>query len=544
VTQKETGTLGRQRLTTLQRRFPTWAAILLAAVSAVGAAPVAESPLDGQKIISIIVIRQNIFDTAAPGTSSWPYRAANALHTKTRERFIRSMLLFAEGEPFSAQLAAESARLLRSLGFLNPVKISARPATDGVEVTVETRDQWTLDVGASFDLFGNRSSWSVAFEESNFLGTGREVKVKYSEDSERTTWKYMFFDPNILGTRWRAWFEHRNASDGHLNRVRAEYPFFSLATPRAGGGAWFDERLIEYLYSAGEQQVSGTRESENFRIWGGQRLAGTSDEITRRLRVGWDHQRIAYDDWRWQDGRPFETPESRAVDGPRIEVETITERFVVVRGFRAWSVQEDVALGPNYSAGMTLSHPTLGGDEPRVLLDGRWNIARQHGRWMTLASAWTSGRIDDGEARNWIVGFQIAGAQIGRRGFQARLKVEASHELDRDLQLTLGAENGLRGWNPDTFDGTGRAVANVQWRFLIKENILHLASLGGMVFADAGHSWGARVGRSTERVRGDIGVGLLADLLRVSRVHLVRLEVALPDDGSGLVFTVSANALF
>jgi hypothetical protein len=232
------------------------------------------------------------------------------------------------------------------------------------------------------------------------------------------------------------------------------------------------------------------------------------------------------------------------VDGPRIELESIADRFVVVRKFRAWSEQEDLALGPNYSVGLTISHPTFGGDMPRLLLDGRWSRSRYAGQWVTLASTWASGRIDDGEARNWIVGVQLAAAQIGNRGLQARFLLEATHELDRDLQLTLGADTGLRGWNPDTFDGTGRAVANVQYRWLIKENILHFVSLGAMVFADVGHTWGARVGRPTERVRGDIGVGLLADLLRVSRVHLARFEIALPDDGSGPVFTISADALF
>jgi hypothetical protein len=99
-------------------------------------------------------------------------RAANAVHIRSREQFIRSMLLFKEGDLYRAADAAECARLLRGLGIMNPVSISAREIDGGVEVTVETHDQWSLQIGADAGLSGNRGSFGVQIQEENLAGWG------------------------------------------------------------------------------------------------------------------------------------------------------------------------------------------------------------------------------------------------------------------------------------------------------------------------------------------------------------------------------------
>jgi hypothetical protein len=163
---------------------------------------------------------------------------------------------------------------------------------------------------------------------------------------------------------------------------------------------------------------------------------------------------------------------------------------------------------------------------------------------LLLGKVWTRGRWDDGSFGNMIGGFQVAASQLGPRGWQARFFFEDSHDLDRNLQLTLGADVGLRGWDPDTFDGTGRALLNVQWRTLLKEEFLHLFSIGGVVFVDAGKTWDPQVGPDTDGVRFDAGVGLLADLTHIGVATLLRLDIGFPDDNSGYTLTFSSQALF
>jgi hypothetical protein len=290
--------------------------------------------------------------------------------------------------------------------------------------------------------------------------------------------------------------------------------------------------------------VEGRRETELFRGWAGLSLgAGTS--VARRLIVGWDALEQRYEDWSFVDtGAPYPSPEELDVSGPRVGYEQVANSFEVLKGFRAWSSQEDIGLGPNFFINATFSAPAVGGDIKRILVESRFSIARHSGRWLVLGDAWGSGRIDEGDPRNLLIGGQVAAAQIGERGFQLRLLVEATHELDLDRQLTLGADVGLRGWNPDFFDGTGRALLNAQWRTILARNLLKFFTVGGTVFVDAGSTWDARVGRDTDGIRVDAGVGIIIDLSRFSTSNLLRIDVGWPDDGSGPVVTIGTSALF
>ena len=533
------------RLPPIERPYRLLGEFLLVVLAmSLSAAASEESELDGLPIVRIVCERYNIFDTSEPKTSKWPYRAANAVHIRSRERFIRSMLLFKEGDSYSAANAAESARLLRALGIMNPVEISAREIEGGVEVLVETHDHWSLQIGADAGLSGNRGTFGLQIQEENFLGRGKELSLGFDSDVERDSWNFGYADPNVFGSRWTSELAYQNRTDGFLKRILVERPFFSLDTRRAWGGRWVSEELTEHLYSANESVVQGRRRSDLLRGWYGIQL-GEAGTVTRRLTVGWDAQQVNYDDWHWVDtGDPYPSPLPLDISGIRVGYEQVTHNYEVLYGLRAWSSQEDIGFGPNFTFGATFSGPALGGDISRVLFDGLFSLARHQGRWMLMGDAWLSGRFDRSEPRDVLLGIQLVAAQIGERGFQFRLLVDASHKLQLDRQLTLGADVGLRGWDPDYFDGTGRALVNAQWRTIVFRDILQLFSVGVVVFTDAGKTWNPRLGADTGGVRADAGAGLLFDLSRLSMNNVLRVEVAWPDDRSGPVVTLTGSALF
>jgi hypothetical protein len=513
-------------------------------VAGPGAASDPEEGLEGLQIVRIVFCRSDIFDTSDPRTSAWFYRWANALHIVSKEGFLRQMILLREGEPYSSDQAAESARILRGLGFINPVHITARRVDGGVEVTISTHDRWTLELAGDLGLTGSRSEFAVEIEEENLLGWGKNLEVEYQSDVERDTVRYRYGDPNVFGSRWQLELTHEDASDGSLNRVRTGRPFYALATRRAWGGTWQESDLTRHLYSESESVVSGREESDTWNAFYGMALSA-GDDITRRLSVGWSYRHDRFLDWtREADGRPYPTPEDRLVSGPRVEYEQVPDRFLVLMGYRAWVSQEDVGLGPTFRLGATLSLPSLGGDIERLLIDGDISAAHRRGRWILTGDAFLSGRFDEGDPRDWVFGVQATASQLGTRGWQLRVFAQASHELDLDRQLTLGADSGLRGWDPDSFDGTGRAVANVQWRTLLKKDLFQLFTVGLEAFLDAGVTWDARVGRDTDGVRIAAGLGLLFDLTTIGRDSLLRIDVGIPDDGSGYTLIVASSALF
>jgi hypothetical protein len=498
----------------------------------------------GTPIVAIRVVRHDVFDVEDPETSSWPYRAANGLHFVTRENYIRSLLLFREGDPLDDHALAESARLLRASGFLSPVFITARPVAGGAEVTVETYDQWTTEAGLSVSLAGGQNDLYVRFEEENFLGWGKEVGVGWRSDPERETVILRYGDPLFLGTRWQLAAEYQDASDGSVEAFRIAYPFYALATARSAGFDWRHQRLTEYLWSDGEKVVEGRADRERFSLWGGIRLP-SAPSVTNRLTVGLFSEQAEFADWEQRDGGGYPDPEDLDLTGVQVGFHQLADRWEVVTGLQAWWRQEDVPLGPNWRVELGFAAPALGSDRRALLLDSDLYLGRlANGRYRWL-SVGVIGRLEEGRGVvDTVSHFEVGASQLGDSALRGRLVVDLGHELDFDRQLTLGSDVGLRGWEPNTFDGTSRAIVNLEWRRRLTGELLHVAVLGFEAFVDAGATWDARVGRTTGGVRVDAGVGLLAELTRASIVRVARFEVGLPDDGSGPIVIFTAQALF
>jgi hypothetical protein len=516
------------------------APLLLAAAAA--GAPTLGVPA-GTKIVAIKIVRHDVFDLDNPETSSWPYRAANALHIISRESFIRSLLLFNVGDPVEPSVLAESARLLRATGFLNPVTISAHKVQGGAEVVVETRDEWTLEVDLNFGVMGSRTKTGLAVTDKNFLGWGKGVVVDWRNDQERTSVTLGYKDPLFLGSRWRLNADHVEASDGNADDLTLQYPFFAYSTPFAGGIEWKRDNLTEWLYNRGKKTVSGDSSHTYFRLWGGYRLPGQGPAVNRLL-AGFFIERASYANWGYRGDGPYPEPRSRDLTGPQIGWDHQVDRWEVIRGFRSWRRQEDVPLGPNWTILAGISLPSFGGDRERLQLDADYTVGTLTGDQYSWLNANFSGRVDKAAVQNGVTHLELGTVRFGDRGWRARVVTDVGTNLDRDQQLTLGADVGLRGWDPDYFDGTSRAVANLEWRQRLTGEVLHLAILGGEVFADAGQTWGARIGEGTRGVRADAGLGMVMEITRAATLHVVRFEVAWPDTGGGPLFLVTGQALF
>ncbi|MGD1148883.1 MAG: hypothetical protein ABR961_13135 [Thermoanaerobaculaceae bacterium] len=515
------------------------ALMLVAAV----AAPTPAAVAPGTPIVAISVIRDDIFDTSDPATSTWPYRWADALHVLTRERYIRGLLLFKVGDKLDPARLAESERLLRDTGFLSPVHITAQAAPGGAEVVVRTHDEWTTLAGLSFGLAGNRHHVGGSLAEDNFLGLGKQLLVQYDSSTERTTTTLRYKDSLFLGSRWQLELQHKNASDGKADGFTLEYPFFALATPRAGDIQWQRTTQTEYLYSEGQKVVEGQSVGSGFQLWGGIRMPWDGD-TTDRLTLGVFTDKVEFSDWKTTGGGAYPTPIGHDMQGVLIGWDHQMDRWRVVSGFRAWQRQEDIPLGPNWTVTAGVSLPALGGDRTRVSLNGVLNFGFLDGgqySWLNLGS---SGRLEGGTLDNQVSHVDAGTASTGDVGWRARVSADLGHNLDGDQQLALGADTGLRGWDPDTFDGTSRAVANLEWRHVLTGEVLHLGIIGGVVFADAGKTWAPRVGPSTDGIRKDFGVGLLIESTRAALLRVIRVEAAVPDRGGKPVFQISGTSLF
>src|SRR3954462_712218 len=102
-------------------------------VLAQGALPsFADLEAQGAVIGEIRVDTHNIFDLSDPSESNFFYRAANALHIKTRPWLIQRYLLFRTADHPSVRLIDETQRLIRQNSTVYEVEIKPVRYDNGV----------------------------------------------------------------------------------------------------------------------------------------------------------------------------------------------------------------------------------------------------------------------------------------------------------------------------------------------------------------------------------------------------------------------------
>ncbi len=130
-------------------------------------------PYAGCTIGQIRIVRRTPFDA----DGNWLERAANNTHTLTREQIIRRDLLFKSGDVLDPQVIAHNKQLLQSRSYISDVEMyilpdSLHPGT--VDILVQTRDRWTIDVDGSL----SSDEGSLGISESNLLGRGHKIRVE------------------------------------------------------------------------------------------------------------------------------------------------------------------------------------------------------------------------------------------------------------------------------------------------------------------------------------------------------------------------------
>jgi outer membrane protein assembly factor BamA len=507
----------------------------------------------GSVIGEVRVEAQEIFNADNPGEGNRLFRFANRLHRTTRQGVIRSQLLFAPGDVFSPELIAESARLLRTKDYLYDVDIRPVLRGDGkVDVEVKTRDVWTLQGGASFGRAGGKNSTSFSLDDSNFLGTGKEVSLARIGTLDRTSNLARFTDPNLLGSRVRLLLSYADNSDGGRQRFEVERPFYSLDTRWAAGLRSFHDDRLESLYSLGKVETAFRHQTDFVEVYGGL-SSGLVDDTTHRWQAGFTYSR---DDFAYST-RPFfflgkglpgqslitvPLPPDRTLAYPWVRFESIQNRFVVEKDLDRIQRSEDLNLGRQYSLLLGLSSPTFGGDASRWIAQTAVTEGwRPTPGQIVLAQLGGSTRWARGDAENLVAGGRVRWyvRDLGRHVFYASLGADLAHRLDGEDQLLLGGDSGLRGYPVRYQAGDRRVLLTLEQRFFSDREVFHLAHLGAAVFFDAGQAWFVdtltqrdRALRQERRILKDIGLGLRVGSSRSSRGGVLHLDVAFPLDGA------------
>lgn len=489
---------------------------------------------DGAVVGRIRIEPENIFDTADPKENNWLFRLANRLHVRTRPKIIYRQLLFREGEPFDRRLLEESERILRSNGYFYDARVEPGAVHDNsVDVLVRTRDVWTLRPGFSFKRKGGQNTSSLDFEETNFLGTGIAFGIARASTPDRNTENLYFTEPHLFGTWVKADIRHADNSDGGKRSYLLDRPFPALDARWAAGAYVEDYNRIETLAGTRPTASRFRKKTRTGRFYGGW-SPGLRNGMAWRFTGGW-----AWDESRFAavpgQAVPLPVPADRILAYPFAGFEAIEDNFEKMKNRDQIERTEDFFLGTRLRATLGFASPRFGADRgtlPFWILFGKGG--RLDDRWTVVFEGSADGRAEQGKVRDATMNgaARIYARESDNWLFFASVSASRMIGPDDDHVLTLGGENGLRGYPTSYQAGERKILATVEQRYYTSWYPFRLFRIGGAVFLDAGRAWGGKTsGLAATGLLADGGFGLRIGNARSALGNVIHIDVAFPFNG-------------
>ena len=499
-------------------------ALCLGAVLALAAAAGAQEPL---RVGEIHVRSLDVFspEEAAKG---WFYRTANALHLETRTSVIRKFLLFQTGDPYDRFLLEQTERNLRQLRFIKSASITAGPPHDGVvDVEVVTQDSWTLDPGVSLGGRGGAVTWSIALQERNILGSGKEVGFTYDKESERTIRFLEFHDPALFAAYWTTDLTYAQNTDGGQERAVYAKPFVSFADPYAAGVLYNHLRFAQNLYARGRPLSRYNLNRRQFRLDYARAVEG-GDTFARRVGLAFE-----YLDERYRSTTVYPVqivPEDHTFRYFSVFYQQASNDFLKLNYVNRDLRYEDFNLGLTFVAALAVSPHAFGA--PRTTFFGRAGVG---GGLRLGKGSFLLGRVDfqtrlDSGPKNAILSASFGWVRkwdtVTLQTTVSRLRLDYGWNLDQNVQFFADGATGLRGYRLQAFEGNKRLIWNFEHRVFSGREILQLFSPGLAVFADTGLATNANVPLRLANFKTDIGLGLRFGIARAAGNDILRLDMA------------------
>ena len=224
-------------------------------------------------------------------------RIADALHKKTKEKFIRANLFFDEGDKMFPYLLADNERHLRNLIFLQDAKITVKPNTTNntLDVYVYVKDNFSIGGAGNFN---GQNNFDAELKEENFMGNAQKISAKMLYDDTRnpkTGFGGEFVQRNMWGSYadfsvgFKAFnnaFNSGRPEEGYLY-AKLDRPLVSPYLPFTGNAEISVHKTANNYVSDSLYKTDYVYNYVNFDAWGGYNL-GTKkylqSNIQSRLR--------------------------------------------------------------------------------------------------------------------------------------------------------------------------------------------------------------------------------------------------------------------
>jgi len=490
----------------------------------------AELEAAGARIGEIHVVTDNIFDTSDPHEDNLLYRAANAIHIRTRPAVIRNVLLFRPGDPVSQRVIDETERLVRQTTTVYEVSIRPTRYEDGVvDVEVRTRDTWTLQPGIRFSREGGANSGAINFKETNLLGTATTLGIERNSNIDRSGSVVQLSNDHLFDGWTSIGFERGIFDDGTSGSYRVSHPFYALDTRWAWGASagTFDRR--DTLFEAGNP-VGDYRHFQHV----GEAFVGHSNGLQGR----WTHRQTIganYTSDRYEidpsKPPPAPPPADRTLAGPFFRYEAVEDDFLPVMNRDLIQRPEYLQMGLHSTMQVGRSLAAFGATEQPWQLSAELTKGfRGDGARQLLASVRFAGQYGatSGDVRAYGTSVRYFIPQRGSFLLYLSGALDAVQSPNAAEDILLGGDTGLRGYPIRYQRGTRRAIFTAEERYYTDYYPFRLFRVGYAAYVDVGRAWESQIPNTNPGWLADVGIGLRILSARASFGNTLHLDLAFP----------------
>ncbi len=506
----------------------------------------------GARIGTVTITNGSIFDLENPDENKALYKLANHLHVTTRPGVIEQQLLFAEGEPFSAQSLAESERILRANRYLQEVSVQPVRQENGVvDIDVTTSDVWTLMPKFKLSRSGGANNAAIGAKEMNLLGTGIAIEALYESNVDRDSWVLKLKDRNLFNSWYGLQLNLTESDDGYSRALELGKPFYSLDSRAAQGISLMSKDSIETFYERGDIAAEYRDQAKAYELYRGW-SSGLRHGWTRRFTAG-----LAYDEHRFSTVTGSEYPVSvipmdRQLLTPFIGFEMVQDRYEKSSNYDQINRVEDCFFGTRLSGRLGVARAGSGSDRDALLLKFGAQTGFGDAQTSSLLLATELGsRLEQGGAQNLQLGVSAKyyKNQSEHRRLYLSLGGTYGYNLDLDQFLVLGGDTGMRGYPLRFQTGDKSLLFTVEQRYFTDWYPFRLFHVGGALFFDIGRTWGnSPVADSSKELLSDVGFGLRLGSSRSGLGRVIHVDLAFPlsnsSDIDGVQFLVSTRKSF
>ena len=509
------------------------------------------------RIRQVYVNNLGVFDSQHEEFQWWGFRFLNRVHIKTNQKFIRNELLLKEGDLLIPDLMRESERNLRRYTFLTDVTLrSKRVNNEEVDLYVRTEDQWTTKPTLSWGQTKGSRTFDIGLEEENFLGLGKRVGFRYEKTPERDGFSTLYGDPRFLNTRMRLNVRYDHLSDGHRLNYGLTQPFYSQEARWSYGFDGLDSRRLSHYYyrtidAAALETVERRGNFDLTHAWG--------ERYQRNrfgVRLGYSHlfypSVLILDEVAAQEDEIQRNlkPDERELFNTGILMVRDRQRFVKFYHLDNFGRTEDLPFGTHSGFSVVHSSDRNGHDFITTNLHGRYTIHRDANQYFVSAAGFLV-RREGGEWNNWVTEFLLryynqndssffGFFQKTKHTIAVNFATTMTADMDVPFQLSLGEDEGLRGYAFREFTGMNRALLNLEYRMMVPWQS-RLVGISVVPFVDAGYVW-----NPDYHFGSSVGIGLRIGLKKYGRTRVLRIDYAYPlvERGRGASVSVSAGQSF